>query len=40
ELSGIEILEFIVETDILLLNKGIKRKLNSYVDENLEKIIR
>ncbi|CAG8787844.1 1000_t:CDS:2, partial [Dentiscutata erythropus] len=41
ELSGVEILEFLVETDrLLLLNEGINRKLFSYVYENLEKIIR
>ncbi|CAG8751447.1 25073_t:CDS:2, partial [Racocetra persica] len=40
ELSGIEILELLVEIDKLLLNEGISGKLNSYVYENLEKIIR
>ncbi|CAG8603936.1 5444_t:CDS:2 [Dentiscutata erythropus] len=41
ELSGIEILEFLVETDrLLLLNEGINRKLFSYIYENLEEIMR
>ncbi|CAG8578392.1 12468_t:CDS:2, partial [Cetraspora pellucida] len=44
ELSGVEILEFLVETDrLLLLNKGISSIFNKvffYVQENLEKIIR
>ncbi|CAG8671516.1 15512_t:CDS:2, partial [Cetraspora pellucida] len=44
ELSGVEVLEFLVETDkLLLINKGISSKFNKlffYVQENLEKIIR
>ncbi|CAG8796934.1 19187_t:CDS:2, partial [Dentiscutata erythropus] len=41
ELSGVEILEILVETDRLqLLIEGFNRKLISYVRENLEEIIR
>ncbi|CAG8597174.1 2022_t:CDS:2, partial [Cetraspora pellucida] len=44
ELTGVEILEFLVETDrLLLLNKGISSKFNKlffYVQTNLEEIIR
>ncbi|KAF0550179.1 BTB-domain-containing protein [Gigaspora margarita] len=41
ELNGVEILEFIVEIDkLLLLNEGIKDKLFFFVHEKLEEIIR
>ncbi|CAG8728272.1 43001_t:CDS:2, partial [Gigaspora margarita] len=41
ELNGVEILEFIVEIDkLLLFNEGIKDKLFFFVHEKLEEIIR